>query len=167
MKATALALLVVTGALAVPTRADAQRPPPPSEQDIADIAKCLVAENLTGSDWGAILDVLTTRARRGGFTVARMARAYCSVHRSRNPTARQLRIRALPSPDSPPGILTAYERALVAARRGGPGRCRAEHWGGADGPDFARATRLGWTRVSCGSTSNAFWTPPRRGPSPG
>lgn len=72
------------------------------------------------------------------------------------PTKRQARIRALPAAGSPGRLLRAYQRALVAARRGGPGTCTANHWGDR-GRDFARATRLGWTSVVCGETRNAFW----------
>ena len=127
--------------------------------ELEDIARCLVAENVAGTDWSAILDVLERRARRAGWTVARMARAYCAVHRAASPTKRQQRIRALPAPDSISRLLDAYNRALVAARRGGPGTCRADHWGDR-GHDTVRALRLGWLRVDCGATANAFWRKP-------
>lgn len=153
-------LLLAVLLVALPSVAAAQ-----DTRDTQDIAKCLIAENGSGSDWGAIMDVLERRARRAGVTVARMARAYCAVHRNPRPSARQLRIRALPSADSPPGMLERYNRALVVARRGGARTCRADHWGAAVGEDFARATRLGWKRESCGNTHNAFWMLPRLGPS--
>lgn len=127
--------------------------------ELEDTARCLVAENVPGTDWSAILDVLERRARRAGWTVARMARAYCAVHRAAAPTKRQQRIRALPSPDSTRRLLDSYQRALVAARRGGPGTCSADHWGDR-GHDTARALRLGWQRVDCGATANAFFKLP-------
>jgi hypothetical protein len=154
-------LLLAVLLVALPSVAAAQ-----DTRDTQDIAKCLIAENGSGSDWGAILDVLERRARRAGVTVGRMARAYCAVHRTRTPNARQLRIRALPSASSPPEMLARYNRALEAARSGGPGTCRAEHWGAAAGADWARATRLGWKPESCGRTRNAFWQLLRLGPSP-
>ena len=133
------------------------RPAPVAEPgDLEDVARCLVAENVPGTDWPAILDVLERRARRAGWSVARMARAYCAVHRAATPTKRQSRIRALPAPDSTRRLLDSYQRALVAARRGGPGTCSADHWGDR-GADTARALRLGWLRVDCGQTANAFW----------
>ena len=127
--------------------------------ELEDTARCLVAENVAGTDWSAILDVLERRARRAGWTVARMARAYCAVHRAASPTKRQARIRALPAPGSTSRLLDAYQRALIAARRGGPGTCAADHWGDR-GHDTVRALRLGWLRVDCGETANAFWRRP-------
>lgn len=136
------------------------RPAPVAEPgDLEDVARCLVAENVPGTDWSAILDVLERRARRAGWSVGRMARAYCAVHRAATPTKRQARIRALPAPDSTRRLLDSYQRALVAARRGGPGTCTADHWGDR-GHDTARALRLGWLRVDCGQTANAFWRRP-------
>lgn len=136
------------------------RPTPVAEPgDLEDVARCLVAENVPGSDWDAILDVLERRARRAHVSVGRMARAYCAVHRAVTPTKRQARIRALPSPDSTRRLLDSYQRALVAARRGGPGRCDADHWGDR-GHDTARALRLGWQPVDCGATANAFFKLP-------
>lgn len=137
----------------------AQSRPRVEAGELEDTARCLVAENVPGTDWSAILDVLERRARRAGWTVARMARAYCAVHRAGTPTKRQQRIRALPSPDSTSRLLDAYQRALVAARRGGPGTCAADHWGDR-GHDTVRALRLGWLRVDCGATANAFWRKP-------
>lgn len=127
--------------------------------DLEDVARCLVAENVPGTDWPAILDVLERRARRAHVSVGRMARAYCAVHRATTPTTRQARIRALPSPDSTRRLLDSYQRALVAARRGGPGQCDADHWGDR-GHDTARALRLGWQPVDCGATANAFFKLP-------
>ena len=127
--------------------------------DLEDVARCLVAENVPGTDWSAILDVLERRARRAHVSVGRMARAYCAVHRATTPTTRQARIRALPSPDSTRRLLDSYQRALVAARRGGPGTCTADHWGDR-GHDTARALRLGWQPVDCGQTANAFFRLP-------
>ena len=129
--------------------------------DARVIAQCLVAENSGGQDWGAILDVLSLRARRSGWSLAEMARRYCAVHRASTPTRRQAFIRALPSPDAPRRLRWSFERALVAVRRGAPGTCTAEHWGDR-GHDYARATRLGWLRVDCGPTINAFWRRPAR-----
>ena len=128
-------------------------------QDDADIARCLVAESSRAEDWPAILDVLERRATRGGMTVAEMARRYCAVHRVASPSLRQARIRALPEGGTP-RLQRLYARALVAVRSGGPGRCSAEHWGAASGSDLARALRLGWLRVDCGPTANAFWRRP-------
>ena len=136
------------------------RPAPVAEPgDLEDTARCLVAENVAGTDWPAILDVLERRARRAGWSVGRMARAYCAVHRAGTPTKRQSRIRALPAPDSTRRLRDSYQRALVAARRGGPGTCSADHWGDR-GADTARALRLGWLRLDCGQTANAFWRRP-------
>lgn len=146
MRAHLLLWLALVAAPAASARAD----------DVEDTARCLVAENVTGEDWPAILDVLERRAAQAGVTVGRMARLYCAVHRAGSPTQRQTRIRALPAAGSPGRLLRAYQRALVAARRGGPGTCTANHWGDR-GRDFARATRLGWTSVVCGETRNAFW----------
>lgn len=150
---TVLRLITLSLALACASAAHAQD----AERDLADVAKCLVAENVGGEDWHAILDVLERRARTAGVTVARMARLYCAVHRAPTPTKRQARIRALPAADSTRRLLDSYRRALIAARRGGPGTCSANHWGDL-GKDLARATRLGWTRVRCGETRNAFWS---------
>lgn len=140
-------------------------PSPLSAQDAAadarTVAQCLVAENAGGQDWGAILDVLTLRARRSGWSLAEMARRYCAVHRAATPTKRQAFIRALPTPDAPRRLRWSFERALDAVRRGAPGTCTAEHWGDR-GRDFQRATRLGWTLVDCGPTINAFWRRPAR-----
>ncbi len=140
-------------------------PSPLSAQDAAadarTVAQCLVAENSGGQDWGAILDVLTLRARRSGWPLAEMARRYCAVHRAAMPTKRQAFIRALPTPDAPRRLRWSFGRALDAVRRGAPGTCTAEHWGDR-GHDFARATRLGWTLVDCGATINAFWSRPPR-----
>ena len=136
--------------------AEAQDPPAAASHDEADIARCLVAESSRAEDWPAILDVLERRARRAGWSVGRMARAYCAVHRAATPTKRQARIRALPTGGTP-RLQRLYQRALVAVLRGGPGRCDAEHWGAASGDDLARAMRLGWRRVDCGATANAFW----------
>ena len=36
----------------------------PSSRALADVARCLVAEDERGSDWGAILDVLERRGDR-------------------------------------------------------------------------------------------------------
>lgn len=154
-----LSILILAAVLlfAAPSTLKAQ------SQDVHDVAKCLVAENITGSDWSAILDVLKRRADRAGVSIGRMARAYCAVHRARNPTARQLRIRSLPSNDVPQQLRERYERALVAAQRGGSGTCKAQHWGASSGEDLARATRLGWKIENCGRTSNAFWALPRLG----
>lgn len=127
--------------------------------DLEDVARCLVAENVGGGDWPAILDVLERRARRAHVSVGRMARAYCAVHRATTPTKRQARIRALPSPDSTSRLLDSYHRALVAARRGGPGTCTADHWGDR-GHDTARALRRGWLVADCGATANAFFRLP-------
>ena len=136
------------------------RPAPVAEPgDLEDVARCLVAENVPGTDWDAILDVLERRARRAHVSVGRMARAYCAVHRAATPTTRQARIRALPAPDSTRRLLDSYQRALVAARRGGPRRCDADHWGDR-GHDTARALRLGWQPVDCGATANAFFRLP-------
>jgi hypothetical protein len=132
---------------------------PAEPGDLEDVARCLVAENVPGTDWGAILDVLERRARRAHVSVGRMARAYCAIHRAGTPTKRQQRIRALPAPDSRRRLLDSYERALVAARRGGPGTCTADHWGDR-AHDTARALRLGWQPVDCGATANAFFKLP-------
>lgn len=150
-------LMIATAMWLVPNRAAAQE-----SADIADVAKCLIAENGAGGDWGAILDVLERRAERGNMSVAQMARAYCAVHRNPHPTPRQLRIRALPSASSLPNLLRRYAEAIKIAKRGGLRRCRADHWGASAGEDFARATRLGWTREYCGDTRNAFWRVPPR-----
>jgi len=146
MRAHLLWLALVVVAPAAAARAD----------DVEDVARCLVAENVDGQDWPAILDVLERRATQAGVTVGRMARLYCAVHRAANPTKRQARIRALPAAGSPARLVRAYHRALVAARRGGPGTCGANHWGDR-ARDYARASRLGWTPVTCGATANAFW----------
>ena len=157
------ALLVALGfgscECASPLQAQSRPAPVAEPGDLEDVARCLVAENVAGTDWSAILDVLERRARRAGWSVGRMARAYCAVHRAVTPTKRQARIRALPSPDSTRRLLDSYQRALVAARRGGPGTCTADHWGDR-GADTARALRLGWLRVDCGQTANAFWRRP-------
>ena len=152
---TMLRLITLALTLALATKAHAQTND--AERDIADVARCLVAENVGGEDWNAILDVLERRARTANVTVARMARLYCAVHRAANPTKRQARIRALPAADSTRRLLDSYRRALIAARRGGPRTCSANHWGDL-GHDLVRATRLGWTRVHCGATRNAFWS---------
>jgi hypothetical protein len=136
--------------------AQAQDPPAAASQNAADVARCLVAESSRAQDWPAILDVLERRAARGGMSVATMARRYCAVHRAARPSLRQARIRALPEGGTP-RLQRLYQRALVAVQRGGPGRCDAEHWGAASGDDLARALRLGWRRVNCGDTANAFW----------
>jgi hypothetical protein len=130
--------------------------PPAASQDAADVARCLVAESSRTEDWPAILDVLERRAARGHMSIATMARRYCAVHRAARPSLRQARIRALPEGGTP-RLQRLYQRALVAVLRGGPGRCDAEHWGAASGDDLARALRLGWRRVDCGPTANAFW----------
>lgn len=157
------ALLVALGfgscECASPLQAQSRPAPVAEPGDLEDVARCLVAENVPGTDWSAILDVLERRARRAGWSVGRMARAYCAVHRAATPTKRQSRIRALPSPDSTRRLLDSYQRALVAARRGGPGTCSADHWGDR-GHDTARALRLGWLRVDCGETANAFFKLP-------
>ena len=157
------ALLVVLGfgscECGSPLQAQSRPAPVAEPGDLEDVARCLVAENVPGTDWPAILDVLERRARRAGWSVGRMARAYCAVHRAATPTKRQSRIRALPAPDSTRRLLDSYQRALVAARRGGPGRCDADHWGDR-GADTARALRLGWLRVDCGQTANAFFRLP-------
>ncbi len=142
-----------------PLQAQSRPAPVAVAGDLEDVARCLVAENVPGTDWSAILDVLERRARRAHVSVGRMARAYCAVHRAATPTKRQARIRALPSPDSTRRLLDSYQRALVAARRGGPGTCSADHWGDR-GHDTARALRLGWLRVDCGATANAFFRLP-------
>lgn len=82
-----------------------------------------------------------------------MARAYCAVHVSQRPSARQARIRALPGGNPSHRLAALYEAALVAARRGGPGTCAASHWGSPQ--DVA----LRWPRavvVDCGATRNVF-----------
>ena len=132
----------------------------PSSRALADVARCLVAEDERGSDWGAILDVLERRGAAHGMSASAMARAYCAVHRARSPSARQARIRALPDAAPSPRLAGVYERALEAAAAGGPGTCAAEHWGAATGDDYARAVGAGWTRVTCGETRNAFWRLP-------
>ena len=142
-----------------PLQAQPHPTPVAEPGDLEDVARCLVAENVPGTDWSAILDVLERRARRAHVSVGRMARAYCAVHRATTPTTRQARIRALPSPDSTRRLLDSYQRALVAARRGGPGTCTADHWGDR-GHDTARALRLGWQPVDCGATANAFFRLP-------
>lgn len=154
---TVLRTITLSLALACASVAHAQTRDAEAENDTADIARCLVAENVSGEDWPAILDVLARRARTAHVTVARMARLYCAVHRAVTPTKRQARIRALPAPESTSRLLRSFQRALIAARRGGPGTCSANHWGDL-GSDFVRATRLGWTRVRCGETRNAFWS---------
>lgn len=163
------AAATVALALVLPSPLHAQSRPRPqrhtqtrAERDLADVARCLVAEDERGTDWGALLDVLARRAASHGMTSAGVARAYCAVHRVPRPSARQARIRALPDANPPPRLAAIYARALNAARSGGPGMCVAEHWGAATGEDYARAMRAGWTRVDCGSTRNAFWTVPAR-----
>lgn len=138
------------------TRAEAQSR---STRDDRAVAVCLLAEDERGTDWGAILDVLATRAAAHGMTPGAMARAYCAVHVSRRPSARQVRLRALPGGNPSHRLAALYRAALVAARRGGPGTCAADHWGAATGEDHARAVRAGWVRVEC-ATRNAFWRVP-------
>lgn len=131
----------------------------PTAADVADVARCLVAEDERGVDWSAILDVLERRAAAHGMRVASMARVYCAVHRSRSPSARQARILALPGGRPSARLAGVYRRALDAARAGGDGACAAEHWGESTGEDYARAVRAGWVRVECvdGGGRNAFW----------
>ena len=132
------------------------------DRDARDVAICLVAEyEHDGADWLAILDVLERRATAHRMTPAAMARAYCAVHRSPRPSTRQLRLRALPGGRPSRRLTLLYEAALVAARRGGPGTCSADHWGAPTGEDHARAVRAGWLRVDCGDTRNAMWAVPR------
>ena len=152
----ALLAVIGFGSCSACDTAQAQDPPVAASQDAADIARCLVAESSRAEDWPAILDVLERRAARGGMSVATMARRYCAVHRASRPSLRQARIRALPEGGTP-RLQRLDARSLVAVLRGGPGRCDAEHWGAASGDDLARALRLGWRRVDCGPTANAFW----------
>jgi len=130
----------------------------PTVVDVADVARCLVAEDERGVDWSAILDVLERRAAAHGMRTASMARVYCAVHRSRSPSARQARILALPGGRPSARLAGVYRRAVDAARAGGDGACPAEHWGAPTGEDYARAVRAGWVRVECvDGGRNAFW----------
>ena len=121
------AAATVALALVLPSPLHAQSRPRPqwhtqtrAERDLADVARCLVAEDERGTDWGALLDVLARRAASHGMTSAGVARAYCAVHRVPRPSARQARIRALPDANPPPRLAAIYARALDAARSGGP-----------------------------------------------
>lgn len=169
IRSRAAATVALALALVLPSPLHAQSRPRPqrhtqtrAERDLADVARCLVAEDERGTDWGALLDVLARRAASHGMTSAGIARAYCAVHRVPQPSSRQARIRALPLANPPPRLAAIYARALDAARSGGAGTCAAEHWGAATGEDYARALRAGWTRVDCGVTRNAFWLVPAR-----
>jgi hypothetical protein len=156
-----LALLLVVAAIALTAclgdcRAQAQSRP--RSADVADVARCLCAEDEQGGDWPAILDVLERRAAAHGMRVASMARAYCAIFVTRAPSARQARILALPGGSPSPRLAALYRRAVEAATRGGPGTCAASHWGAATGEDHTRAVRAGWSRTGCGPTRNAFWS---------
>jgi len=153
------ALLCVLGFSSCST-CDADAQSRPSARALADVARCLVAEDERGTDWPAILDVLERRGASHGMSAAAVARAYCAVHRARVPSSRQARIRALPDAHPSPRLAAVYQRALEAAAAGWPGTCAAEHWGAATGDDYARAVGAGWTRVRCGETRNAFWRLP-------
>jgi hypothetical protein len=137
------------------TRAEAQSR---ATRDERAVAVCLLAEDERGTDWPSILDVLERRAAAHGMTPGAVSRVYCAVHRAARPSARQLRLRALPGGNPSPRIAALYEAALAAARRGGPGTCGASHWGAASGEDHARAVRAGWRRVTGCGERNAFWS---------
>ena len=154
------ALLCVLGFGSCSTCDGADAQSRPSARALADVARCLVAEDERGTDWPAILDVLERRGAQHGMSAAAVARAYCAVHRARVPSSRLARIRALPDAHPSPRLAAVYQRALEAAAAGGPGTCAAEHWGAATGDDYARAVGAGWTRVACGVTRNAFWDVP-------
>ena len=116
------AAATVALALVLPSPLHAQSRPRPqrhtqtrAERDLADVARCLVAEDERGTDWGALLDVLARRAASHGMTSAGIARAYCAVHRVPQPSSRQARIRALPLADPPPRLAAIYARALTDA----------------------------------------------------
>ena len=122
-------------------------------RDERAVASCLIGEDERGTDWPAILDVLERRAAAHGMTPGAVARAYCAVHRAARPSARQLRLRALPGGNPSQRIAALYEAALVAARRGGPGTCSASHWGS------AQDVRRRWPHAvvaDCGATRNVF-----------
>lgn len=89
----------------------------------------------------------------------------------------RLRARAEPDSDAPSGwpsrvpwarfrdrwlATIEHVRAVLGGHVADPCEGAADHWGAPYGADLERARRLGFVRLACGPTRNAFWRVPRR-----